>query len=223
MVFELFRGGGESQVDSIEAEIGQMLATSRETLELAIAALTRRSQPDDVGSTVRKRDKSINRVERSIRRQLIIHAGVRGSQADVPLLFVYMSIAKDIERVGDIVKDLWDLAAAGADMSQEPGLSTTVELGDRVGRLIEDTARVFAERDADGAISILNASDQSVGEYEAEMLAQLHETDTASAVARALFYRYTSRITAHLMNVLTSVVMPFERLDYWDEAKIDRD
>lgn len=31
------------------------------------------------------------------------------------------------------------------------------------------------------------------------------------------------RITAHLMNVLTAVAMPFERLDYWDEDKIDRD
>ena len=25
------------------------------------------------------------------------------------------------------------------------------------------------------------------------------------------------------MNVLTAVVMPFERLDYWDEDKVDRD
>jgi hypothetical protein len=31
------------------------------------------------------------------------------------------------------------------------------------------------------------------------------------------------RITAHLMNILTSLVMPIDRLDYYDEAKADRE
>ena len=223
MVFELFRGSGESQVEAIEAEIAQMLATTAETFDLAVGALTRHVQPDDVGTHLRKRDKSINRVERSIRRQLIVHAGVRGSQADVPLLFVYMSIAKDIERVGDLAKDMWDLAAAGADMSAEPDLSAVIEVGDMVSSLISETSRVFGERDAEAAIATLNAADEAVDGYEAEMLAQLNSTEAAAAVARSLFYRYAARITAHLMNVLTAVVMPFERLDYWDEAKIDRE
>lgn len=223
MVFELFRGGGESQVAAIEDEIGQMLATSEETFRLAIDALTRRVEPDQVGRTLRKRDKSINKVERAIRRQLIVHAGVRGSQADAPQLFVYMSIAKDIERVGDLAKDMWDLAAAGADMSNEPQLSDVDRVGDQVAALISETARVFRERDADEAIHVLNQSDASVERYESEMLAQLQAPETAPAVSRALFYRYVMRITAHLMNVLTSVVMPFERLDYWDEDKIDRE
>jgi phosphate uptake regulator len=223
MVFELFRGSGESQVEAIEAEVAEMLATTAETFELAVGALTRHVQPDEVGSHLRKRDRSINRVERSIRRQLVVHAGVRGSQADVPLLFVYMSIAKDIERVGDLAKDMWDLAAAGADMSSEPDLTTVTEVGNMVSALIADTARVFGERDTEAAISILNRADETVDRYEAEMHAQLEGSDAAVSVARALFYRYVTRITAHLMNVLTAVVMPFERLDYWDEDKIDRE
>ena len=223
MVFELFRGSGESQVEAIEAEIGEMLATSAETFDLAVGALTRHVQPDEVGAHLRKRDKSINRAERMIRRQLIIHAGVRGSQADVPVLFVYMSIAKDIERVGDLAKDTWDLAAAGADMSNEPDLGTATEVGTAVSTLIAEAARVFRERDGESAIRILNESDDAVTRYEGEMLAQLLGTDADAAVTRALFYRYATRITAHLMNVMTAVVMPFERLDYWDEDKVDRE
>ncbi len=34
---------------------------------------------------------------------------------------------------------------------------------------------------------------------------------------------YVNRIIAHLMNVMTAVVMPLDRLDYWDEDTIDRD
>jgi phosphate uptake regulator len=223
MVFELFRGAGESQVETIEEEIATMLATSAETFGMALDALTRRTEPQAIGKKLRKRDKSINRVERTIRRMLIVHAGVRGSLADAPVLFVYMSIAKDIERVGDLAKDMWDLAAAGADMSQAELLEQADQVGDKVRWLINETSRVFGERDAEAAIEILNASDADVDTYEERMLAQLGGENAAPAVAAALFYRYVMRITAHLMNVLTAVVMPFERLDYWDEKKIDRE
>src|SRR5688572_12934907 len=223
MVFELFRGTGESQVDMIEEELSTMLSTSSETFTMALDALTRRTDPQAIGKALRKRDKSINKVERAIRRRLIVHAGVRGALADAPILFVYMSIAKDIERVGDLAKDMWDLAAAGADMSEGKLLETAEEVGDKVVGLIEESGRVFRERDAEAAIEILNASDLDVDHYEEEMLSQLHGPNAAEAVAAALFYRYATRITSHLMNVLTAVVMPFERLDYWDEDKVDRD
>lgn len=223
MVFELFRGSGESQVESIEEAVAQMLETASETFRMALDALTRRIDPDAIGPTLRKRDKSINKVERAIRRQLIVHAGVRGSLADAPVLFVYMAIAKDIERVGDLAKDMWDLAANGADMSQEPLLGVTNTVGEKVLHLIEETSRVFGERDGEAAIEILNASDDDVDRYEKAMHAQLEAPEAVPAVTSALFYRYVMRITAHLMNVLTAVVMPFERLDYWDEDKIDRE
>lgn len=223
MVFELFRGSGESQVESIEEEISTMLSTASETFRMALDALTRRTEPDTVGKQLRKRDRSINRVERAIRRRLIVHAGVRGALADAPVLFVYMSIAKDIERVGDLAKDMWDLAAAGADMSSGELLETADKVGEKVMRLIDETSRVFGERDAEAAIEILNASDMDVEEYERRMLSQLEGEAAAPAVAASLFYRYVTRITSHLMNVLTAVVMPFERLDYWDEKKIDRE
>lgn len=56
---------------------------------------------------------------------------------------------------------------------------------------------------------------------KSECTAQMDADDTRTAVAAALFYPYVMRITAHLMNVPTAMVMPSERLDYWDEDKID--
>jgi phosphate uptake regulator len=223
MVFELFRGTGESQVESIEEAVAEMLATASETLRMALDAMTRREDPAEIGSKLRKRDKSINKVERAIRRQLIVHAGVRGSLADAPVLFVYMAIAKDIERVGDLAKDMWDLAANGADMSASPLLEVADSVGEKVLHLINETSRIFGERDGEAAIGILNLADEDVDRYEEAMHGQLRGSEATAAVASALFHRYVMRITAHLMNVLTAVVMPFERLDYWDEDKIDRE
>ena len=41
----------------------------------------------------------------------------------------------------------------------------------------------------------------------------------SEAVPRALFYRHLKRIVAHLMNLLTAVVVPVDRLDYLDEPR----
>jgi hypothetical protein len=40
------------------------------------------------------------------------------------------------------------------------------------------------------------------------------------AVPRALLFRYYKRIVAHLMNLLSAVVMPLDRLDYFDEERV---
>jgi len=46
----------------------------------------------------------------------------------------------------------------------------------------------------------------------------VHATAPAlAAVPRALLYRFLKRVAAHCANVVTAVVMPVDRLDYFDE------
>ena len=60
-------------------------------------------------------------------------------------------------------------------------------------------------------------------DYDAQVKAAFQwEGSPADAVSRALYFRFLKRITAHVMNFLTSLVMPVDRLDYYDEAKEDR-
>jgi len=52
----------------------------------------------------------------------------------------------------------------------------------------------------------------------------VHSTGPAlQAVPRALLYRFLKRVTAHSLNVVSAVVMPVDRLDYFDEDVEDRD
>jgi len=65
--------------------------------------------------------------------------------------------------------------------------------------------------------------DAAQDEFDECIEQQLASEDAArEAVPRALLCRYLKRITGHLMNVITSLVMPLERLDYYDEDKADR-
>ncbi|MDH3259641.1 MAG: hypothetical protein OEM84_01575 [Acidimicrobiia bacterium] len=224
MVLDFFRGGGDAQLERIEAQIRQMLVDDRHTFDSAINALIGGTDPTLVGKDIRKTDKGVNKAERAVRRELVVHVSVRGTSADIPLVLASMSIVKDAERIGDYSKNIWDIANSGVDLSDAEDINVLTRYRDRISKLIGETARVFGEKDLETAHAMLKAGDELQDEYDKLIDEQLHtEKPAREAVPRALLYRYFKRITAHLMNILTSLVMPIDRLDYYDEAKADRE
>ena len=222
MVLDFFRSGSEGSLEKIEQSVQEMLADNNTTFGLATDAVFGRVDPAEIGKDLRKSDRQVNKGERSIRRELIIHAGVAGA-ADYPIMLVYMSIIKDIERVGDYSKNIWDLTVDGFGLAGAPDEAMWADRFARTQELINETAIVFSERNAAQATTRLAQMDEWTSEFDDEVSALVREGSSAGpAVPRALLNRYLKRITAHLMNVMTAVVMPLDRLDYWDEDKVDR-
>ena len=223
MVMEFFRGGADKELEQIESAIQQMLVDCRHTFDTAINSLLGGTDPELVKKDIRKTDRGVNKAEREVRRGLVVHTSVRGAAADIPMVLVSMSIVKDAERIGDYAKNIFDLARAGVDLSTAEELPDLITHRDRVSRLIAETARIFGERDTDAAHEILQDEDEHLDEYDDIVIAQIDsEAPASQAVPLALLNRYFKRITAHAMNVLTSLVMPLDRLDYYDEDKADR-
>ena len=182
------------------------------------------TDPKVVGPEIQKTDRWVNRAERAVRKELVVHASVRGGQADLPLVLASMSIVKDAERIGDYAKNIWDLADAGIDWSDADDLKELTKYRDRTSRLLAESARIFRERDTEEAKRILATGDDLQDEHDEGILNALRsEGPVADAVAHGLLHRYFKRIIAHAMNVLTSLVMPVHRLDYYDEKRADRD
>ena len=224
MVLEFFRGGTDRTLEDIEATIVEMLVTGRHTFDLAVNAVLGGTDPAVVGEEIRRSDRSINKAERHVRRELVVHASVRGKQADLPRVLVAMSVIKDAERIGDYAKNVWDLANAGVDLSDAGDIATLLAMRDRTSRMLADCARVYSERDTGAVHEMVPTMDAWLDEYDACIIDQLHsEGRPCDAVSRALLCRYFKRITAHAMNLITSLVMPVDRLDYYDEKKADRE
>jgi phosphate uptake regulator len=222
MVLEFFRGSADSQLEAIEKKIAQMLVASRHTFDAATDALLAGADPAIVGPDIKETDRSVNELERAVRRELVVHVSVHGPRADIPMVLASMSIAKDAERVGDYAKNIWDLANAVGKLSGDD-LERLLGSRRKVSDFIAETAQTFTARDQEGAHTLIAAGDRLLDEFDDHVLEQIRSGATASyAVPRALYYRYLKRVTAHLMNILTSLVAPIDQLDYYDEAKADR-
>jgi Na+/phosphate symporter len=222
MPFGFLRDDGDDRLDHVEVTLRGMFDDVRHAFDLAMAALLGETVPHDGGAEVRTTDRRVNEAERVIRRELVVHASVHGS-SDTPAVLVYMSIVKDVERIGDYAKNIFDLAADGARLQEGTGAASLLQLRDEVSSYIAEAGEVFAARDAERARPLLASGDELLDGFDDRVSALVRGDDRAEGgVARALLYRYLKRIVAHLMNVLSAVVMPVDQLDYFDEDPEDR-
>jgi phosphate uptake regulator len=217
-----FQRDAGDRLERIEATLQRMLGDDRHSFDLAMSALVGGATPRNVGAELRATDHRVNEAEREIRRELVVHASVHGG-IDTPAILIYMSIVKDVERIGDYAKNLFDLANDGADLSSTTVAARHLELRDTISRMIVEAAEAFGDRDTDRSRDLLAAGDELLDSFDDAVSALVRADATGDqAVAQALAYRYYKRIVAHLLNVLSAVVMPVDRLDYFDEDPEDR-
>lgn len=217
-MFSIFRDA--DQLESVEQQLLEMLASGQDAFRLATGSLFGEGETSANGAALRSLDRDINRLERAIRRELLIHGTVRGAEVDQGLMLTYMSLAKDAERIGDKCKDIWELAEMGADLTGGDDAAELMEHRNHVAELIKETRDAFAEQDTERVHDLIQAIEGDEAHYDRHV-AQFVMSDLPSryAAPRALFYRYIKRLSGHLANILSSVVMPVDRLDFYNPDK----
>lgn len=222
MPFGFLRSEGSERLERIETTLQRMFVDDRHSFDIAMSALVGGASPGTIGEDLRSTDHRVNEAEREIRRELVVHAGVYGG-IETPTILVYMSIVKDVERIGDYAKNLFDIASDGVVLDSGDLMNEVVTLRRSISEMISEVAETFAQRDGDRSRALLEQGDAMLDDFDQRVsdlvTGRIHG---AHDVAYALTYRYLKRIVAHLMNVLSAVVMPVDRLDYFDEDPEDR-
>ena len=214
-MFEFFKSPGHTAIESVEQMLVGMLLDGHEVFTTAVDALFGGGKSKATKAEVRSTDWGINAKQREVRRELMLHASVAES-VDLPLVLGYMSVVKDAERIGDYAKNIYDLVRYGADFDEAPDRVTLYGYREAVGDLILQAAAVFESRDEARAAELVEKADGFLDEHDAGVKAAFSGEGAASdAVARALYFRFLKRITAHIMNLLTALVMPIDQLDYY--------
>ena len=216
MVMSFFRKPEEGGLSQIDAQVQRMINDARHTFDLAMNALTG-GPVATIADEVRRTDRQINVTEMEIRRELVVHASVHGG-VDTPEVLVVMNMIKDLERIGDYNKNIFDLADDGVSMAEAPDLDPVLGYRDEISSRIALMGELLTTRDEDRARAYIARGDEMRRDFDARIIELLHSTETAMvAVPRALLYRFLKRVTAHSLNVVSAIVMPVDRLGYFDE------
>jgi len=196
-----------------------MLELSRDlTLEAGHIYFGSEVNPEE-RTRLHKRDVAINKLERKIRKHVIAHLSFPGNEPSVPYCLLLMSLVKDVERIGDYAKNLLEgVDLRDGDVPSDEIMAELAEIRSGVEESFEATADVFTLSDRDRAIDLIDEGKSLAGRCDAlvDRIAK-SDYDARAATAAVLGARYYKRIGGHVLNVLTSVVMPLHRLDYYDE------
>jgi phosphate uptake regulator len=206
--------------DRITEHFGRMLENGRHIFDAAANAFLG-GEPGDVRENLFATDKEINDLERMIRREIIVHCTSHGL-SQLPGCLVMMSISKDAERIGDYCKNLFDLAVL--QRKEKDDYYTDLEqMKGTISDLLKEAQELYSLQDEDKARDFCRRADALADDCD-EKLSDLTSPDpgTTQPALTALAYRYQKRIVAHLSNIVTSIFLPVDQLDYFDEDKETR-
>lgn len=216
MVLRFFQSG-ESTLDHIEREVLGMIGSCRHSFDLAMSALVSDADITPVGEEVRATDREINAVEETVRRELVVHMAVTGSD-DIGAVLGFLLVVKKLERVGDQAKNVFDLAAEGVRFSRAEDYDRFVDFRNQVSATFADAIAVL--RDADGAdpTAMTDRSQVLMDTFDRLVNELIHSDVPASyAVPRAMLFRYLKRIVANLASVVTTMTDGVDRMGDLDE------
>ena len=208
------------------AEMGEnftrMLQLAHEMTLTAGAVFFGKKIPQQERDYLYQQDIRVNQSERSIRKQVVAHLSIQGNRLDVPYCLLLMSLVKDVERLGDYAKNILELADVGPDQFPEDEVVTELQsIRQGVEDLFEAALKILSSSESDQALRLIREGREIAQRSDSliESIARANY-DASTTTALVLGTRYYKRIGGHLLNVISSVVMPLHKVDYFDEDEI---
>ena len=219
-VYEIWRR--DNSLNLALAESRQMLGKTHRMFRESVNLL-RDVETARMNLNIYEEDQGINADQIKVRRRVLRYLAIAG-MVDLAPGLALMNIVIDIERIGDYTKNITELAAA------YPGKLDCGKFEQRVGHIerivetlfgesrgiLESSDREAARRLLDECSRIRKDADQIITELITGNDASLSLAQNATV---ALYVRYLKRVGAHLLNILSSVVNPFERIGYREQVE----
>ena len=220
-LLSIFRG--DDPLGRMANDFSAMLGLAREMTVTAGGACFEQRLSTEGRTALYKQDVEVNKLERKIRKAVIAHLSIAANISDLPYCLLLMSLVKDVERIGDYAKNLAEVP----DYHPDPLSATEVHAAllavrQVVEKSFGETMQVFSNCDRDRALELIRDG-KGVAEQCEALIHQVAAgtQNAATTTALVLAIRYYKRIGGHLLNVLSSVVMPLHKLDYYDERELD--
>lgn len=194
--------------------IEKMFIEDKEIFEKATHALMEKVEvkPEEIYQI----DQNINQNEMEIRKKILEHLSINPSQ-DTVFSLILLDVARDIERVGDYGKNIYELALKYPEEFKKEKYAEILRMTrNKILEIFDLVLKAFKESEPELAQKIIDEHHRLNREMEGliERVMQTEKIKAKEAVVYALFARFLKRVSAHLANIATTIVNPFHRVRY---------
>ena len=197
----------------------KMLNLSHEIFQQALIYL-RNGENIDSLKALKKRDKEINEFQRDVRRKVLTHYAVEQDTSNMADGLILINMVVDIERIGDYCKNILDLAINHDQSIKSSEISEDLAMIEEEAKSrFEKTIQAIQAQDVEIAQSLMEGYKEQMTGKSDEIVNgilkdELHFGSEARTASIALYARYLKRIGAHLKNITTTLVNPFDAIGY---------
>ena len=209
-----------------EDSLSQAWASSNEMLTLSHVMFTdsigalRSGEKNKVIKSIKQRDTDINKYQRDIRKKVVTYYSISKDVTNLDSGLVLINMVVDIERIGDYTKNILDLAKHHPKKFVSEKISDDLRVVEKaVIERFGNTIKAVKEMDEEVAKELIKSYRSDLGKLSDNLVAssisgklQIGEEHKASSMV--LYARYLKRIGAHLKNITSVVVNPFESIGY---------
>ena len=219
-IMDLFRSDNWSA--ELVERINRMLALGADMYAYTTNVLVDGAPDDDPQKQVYERDQKINRIERKIRRRVVSRLALGQGGADIPTALIFMNVVKDSERIGDYIKNLHEVNAMIPEGDRKLYQKRLGDTTRTIADLFAKARQAFDESDEELAGQVIKRAKNEGRSYEKAIRdITMSDLPTRDAVCLVLVLRFYKRLVAHMSNIATTVVMPVDMIDFYDEPGED--
>jgi Na+/phosphate symporter len=215
MFEKLFQSGTPSTLlESAFADVSAMLQHSAKMCDLAVGALLDNA-PLEVDLDAM--DDRVDEGERMVRRTVLEHLSVNPDQ-DLVASLVLVSMVQDVERVGDFARGLAELVPLARGAREGAFADELRAIYGEIRPFFDMTETAFDEDDAQRAEKVVVAH-RAIKARLQTLTRDVAASDLSAdmAVVYASAARILRRVSAHLSNICSTVIQPYDRIRHGDE------
>jgi phosphate uptake regulator len=197
----------------------EMLELSKDIFSQAIIYL-REAHNIETLKELKKRDKEINEFQQEVRRKVLTHYSVQSEKVDIANGLILINMVVDIERIGDYCKNILDLAINHPTqiISEEISEDLTA-IENEVQLRFDKTLEAINKQDTNIAKDMKKGYHEQLTGKSDEIVnsvlsGKLDFGSPSKTAAVTLYARYLKRIGAHLKNITTTLINPFDSIGY---------
>ena len=194
-------------------EADKMLANTEIMFKTAMDMVMECKKPD---IDIYEMDKDIDQMESDIRQKVLKHLIIVNNREDVSAALVLTGVARDIERIGDYAKSIFevlDICPSEFIIGGE-GAKLIKEIESQIIEIFTLTREAYKEGNIEKARIVMDKQLQisKMCDEIFEYLSQRPALNVEYAIIYALLSRYLKRVSSHLKNIAANVVNPFSNL-----------
>lgn len=174
----------------------------------------------DAVKALKKEDQSVNDYYQLVRRKVLTHYSIDKPPVETSGGLALVNMVVDIERIGDYCKNISDLTLIKSGPMDFGELRDDIKsIETEVESRFTKTIQAIQDQDEALADHLLNSYKKMVTKVSDKIVRKIASgeitlNDSAQGACIVLYARYLKRIGAHLKNITSTIVNPYDKIGY---------